>query len=299
MELRHLRYFLAVVEHGTITAAAAELRVAQPAISRQLQSLESQLGVRLFTRNGPRLRLTHAGREMHARAEDLVTRSRRFEDAAHALASGELTEVSLAAADTTISEVVAPFVATLGTTDPFVSVRLSYPDGIHSLVHRDFDLGVSAASPPTSGLDWVPLTDVPLRAYTSTGHPWAVSGQRHVPVGDLVAEKLIVPGVNHPVRKVLDDAAGASGHRFQAGYEVPSPRMVQALSAAGRGVGIATDLPRFGAYPIFVVTDDGEPVVISIHACWHPDHYAAEAIRRFVARLAEFCSTTVREAAWT
>jgi LysR family transcriptional regulator, benzoate and cis,cis-muconate-responsive activator of ben and cat genes len=64
MELRHLRYFLAVIEHGTVTAAASQLHIAQPAISRQLQALERELGVALFTRRGPRLVLTHAGIEM-------------------------------------------------------------------------------------------------------------------------------------------------------------------------------------------------------------------------------------------
>lgn len=299
MEIRHLRYFLAVVEHGTITAAAIELRVAQPAISRQLHSLEHQLGVRLFERNGPRLTLTHAGREMCARAADLVTRSRRFEDAAHALGSGELTQVSIAAADTTISEVVAPFAAGLGTADPFVSVGLADPDGVHPLVHRDFDLGISAAAPPTSGLDWLPLTEVPLRAYAANDHQWAVEGRRNCTIAELVAEELILPLVTDPTRRVLDDAVGASRHRFEIFHEVPSPRMVQALATGGRGVGVVTDLPRFGAHPTFVVTEEGAPVVLPIHACWDPNHYAASAISRFVGRLAQFCSTTVREAAWT
>ena len=52
MELRTLRYVLAIVDHGSVTAAARHVHVAQPAISRQVQALEAELGVELFVRDG-------------------------------------------------------------------------------------------------------------------------------------------------------------------------------------------------------------------------------------------------------
>ena len=62
MELRQLRYFVAVVEEGTVTGAARRLRLSQPPLTMQLHSLEEELGCALFEREGRRLRLTEAGR---------------------------------------------------------------------------------------------------------------------------------------------------------------------------------------------------------------------------------------------
>jgi len=73
MDIRQLRYFLAISEEKTLTAAAARLHVAQPALSYQLRALEEELGVELV-RRGPRsLRLTEAGELLRRRAEQLVS----------------------------------------------------------------------------------------------------------------------------------------------------------------------------------------------------------------------------------
>lgn len=298
MEIRHLRYFLSVVEHGTVTSAAEHLRVAQPAISRQLQALEKELGVDLFVRTGPRLSLTPAGREMTHVASDLVTRADRVEMLARQMAKGTLSRISIAAADTTITEIVAPFVASLDAGDAFVTVRPVDPDRVHDAVRDTCDIGISASHPPSRGLDSLALTRVPLRAYTSLAHPWATQRVTTISVAELLEEDLVLPAQNHPTRTVLDDAVNAEGLRYGSFEQVPSPRLVQALAASGRGVGVATDLPRFGAYPVFIASSAGEPVCLPIHACWDPEHYAVASIIEFVSRLAVFADTYVKDAAW-
>ncbi|RBP97817.1 LysR family transcriptional regulator [Bifidobacterium aemilianum] len=75
MGLRILRYFLAVAEEGNITRAAELMRISQPTLSRQLHSLESDLGVSLFNRNGLGLELTAEGRLLWERAKTLVALS--------------------------------------------------------------------------------------------------------------------------------------------------------------------------------------------------------------------------------
>ncbi|WP_138493596.1 LysR family transcriptional regulator [Paenibacillus pinistramenti] len=77
MDLRQLRYFLAVAEEGKVTGAARRLNMEQPPLSRQMKLLEEELGVSLFDRSGKRLNLTHAGELLRRRAELLL---RQFQE---------------------------------------------------------------------------------------------------------------------------------------------------------------------------------------------------------------------------
>jgi DNA-binding transcriptional LysR family regulator len=75
MELRHLRYFVATAEAGTVSGAAARLHLTQPGLSRQLRQLEKDLGVPLFDRSGTRLDLSTTGRALLPQARDLLQRA--------------------------------------------------------------------------------------------------------------------------------------------------------------------------------------------------------------------------------
>ena len=72
MTLQQLQYFLAAVEHGSFTAAADALHMAQPSLSEQVRRLEAELGVELFARVGPGLVLTEAGLSLRPHAERVV-----------------------------------------------------------------------------------------------------------------------------------------------------------------------------------------------------------------------------------
>ena len=77
LDLRQVRYFLAVADHGTYTRAAEVLHIATPSLSQQIRKLESELGVRLFDRDHRGARLTSVGRELIPHARDLVAGQQR------------------------------------------------------------------------------------------------------------------------------------------------------------------------------------------------------------------------------
>ncbi|MGW7018039.1 LysR family transcriptional regulator [Streptomyces decoyicus] len=298
MEIKRFRYFLAVVHAGTVTGAAERLHVAQPAVSRQLRHLETELGLALFDRIGPRLRLTSAGRQFVAVAEDLVSRADRIDSVAQHMARGGLSHVVVAAAQTTINEVLAPFVATLTRSDPFLSVCEVPADQIQTTVREQADLGIAAGPAYDPMLEWRPLTDVPLRAYVAPTHRWATHGRRTITISELVTEELLLLTGEHPARAVLDEAVSKAGLTYTHVTESSNALMCEALAASGVGVGVVTDLPRFGGYPLLIDTAGPTTLRLQLRACWPPHHYAAEALTSFLDRLAEFAATYVHDTAW-
>lgn len=89
MELRHLRYFVAVADHGGITHAAERLNIAQPAVSRQIRDLEAELGVELLVREGRRVILSDAGRTFAERARAVLAASYDAVEEARRIDRGE------------------------------------------------------------------------------------------------------------------------------------------------------------------------------------------------------------------
>ncbi len=93
MELRHLRYFVAVAEEESVTRAAARLHVSQPPLSRQIRDLEDELGVALFDHGPKALRLTEAGRVFLLEARAAVQRVDEAVQTVKTVASGQLGEI--------------------------------------------------------------------------------------------------------------------------------------------------------------------------------------------------------------
>src|SRR5258705_10141211 len=93
MELRHLRYFVAVAEEQNVSRAAIRLHISQPPLSRQIRGLEDELGIALFDRGSKPLRLTEAGRVFRIEARTLLQRAEDAVQMAKAVAGGERGEI--------------------------------------------------------------------------------------------------------------------------------------------------------------------------------------------------------------
>src|SRR5258708_1083234 len=108
MELRHLRYFQAVAEALSFTKAAARLRIAQPALSRQVQDLEEEVGVDLVKRSPRGLTLTAEGKLFLVEARELLKRADESVKKVRALARGEYGELHIGYAPTPTIEILPP-----------------------------------------------------------------------------------------------------------------------------------------------------------------------------------------------
>jgi len=284
MELRHLRYFIATADDGTVSGAAARLHVTQPGLSRQLRQLEQHLGVALFDREGGRLSLSRTGRALLPLARDLLERADAFRVAATFQAHGRLDRITIGAPTVTLTEVVAPFIVTLEPEDPIAAVfETDARDPVEAL-RRGADLAIGTARPQARYLSSA-LAVLPVWAYAPAGHRWAARAR--VPLEELLAEPVIALPQTFTSRQALEVAVAATGATYASLLEAANGTVAQALAASGRGIAIVSDDPRFGLVPLAI--DTGErPLSIRMLAVWDGQHPAAATIGDFAQRLGVF-----------
>ena len=124
MELRHLRYFVAVAQEQNVTRAAARLHVSQPPLSRQIRDLEEELGVALFHHTAKALRLTEAGRVFLTEAQAVLRRTDEAVQTVKAVASGQRGEIHIGYAPSLTVEVLPRALRIFQEANPGVRVQL-------------------------------------------------------------------------------------------------------------------------------------------------------------------------------
>src|SRR5262245_35127153 len=124
MDLRRLRTFVAVAELGSVSKAALQLNVAQPALSRQIGDLEQELGLRLFDRLGRRLVVTADGQQLLGTCRSLLGHVNSLAEQAHLLREGASGLLKVAASPVQIESVLSTFLPKYAHRYPDVQVRL-------------------------------------------------------------------------------------------------------------------------------------------------------------------------------
>jgi DNA-binding transcriptional LysR family regulator len=244
MELRHLRYFVAVAEEKNFTRAAERLFMAQPPLSRQIHQLEDELGVLLFEKNVRPLRLTEAGVffEVHARAvlaaaADLKSMTQRVGKTKRALAIGFVASTLY----DLLPELVRRFRAR------YEDVEISFHEmttmvQLQALKDGRIDVGFGRIEGEDAAIRRILLCEERLVVAMSTAHPMAGSS---VPLNlrDLQAETLIVyPKAPRP--SFADQVMAIFGqHGLQPSkvLEVGELQIAIGLAAAGQGIVIVPD----------------------------------------------------------
>ncbi|MFG3259753.1 transcriptional regulator CynR [Streptomyces sp. NPDC048172] len=241
LELRHLRYLLAVAEHGNFTRAAEELHISQPTLSQQVRQLERALGVQLLDRTGRRVRLTDAGAVYtdHARRalRDLATAERAVHDVLD-LSRGHLR---LGVTPTFSAYLVGPLTAGLHARHPGVRLSLTETsqDRIEAaLLADDLDLGIAFAGTHLPSVTPTQLFTETLSLVTAAqGSPVRPAP---VPVRALADIQLALLSGDFATRTHVD--AYFTEHRVAPPVAVEA-NSVQALTEIVRRTPLATVLP--------------------------------------------------------
>ena len=209
MNLYHLRVFLAVAEHEHITRASEQLILSQPAVTKIIQHLEQEIGLKLIERHGRRIAMTHAGRVLQDYAQRIFGLEREMEDALAALQDLEAGEVTLAANATTGIYLLPSIVARFRTHHPRVALHVSILNS-HEIVEQtlnwSLDFGLVEADPLTiaPGLHVEPFAHDELVLIVAPGHPW--SKETSLRPEALRNSKLLLREEGSGIREVIEHA---------------------------------------------------------------------------------------------
>jgi LysR family transcriptional regulator, nitrogen assimilation regulatory protein len=236
MDLRQLRTFSCVAELGSLSKASDTLRVAQPALSRQIKLLEHELRAELFTRNGRGMVLTDAGRLLLARTVGIVRQIDQIRDDIQSSGGPPSGRVVLGMVPT-VSCVLSPRLARRTVEDfPGISLCIveSYSGHLTEWLHRgEMDLAVIYG--PSSDLH---LTVQSLgRDYIVAVGPRGsgLAQKKQVDMGWLLRQRLVLPSHSHGLRALIEHAAAKKKLKLDVQLEADSFRVLTSLVEEGLG----------------------------------------------------------------
>lgn len=243
MELRHLRYFIAVAEEENVTRASARLHVSQPALSRQMRDLEDELGVSLFDRGAKSLRLTEAGRVFLDEARAVVQRSEAAIEAARAAAGGLSGELNVGYAPSLTVQILPRALRKCQTDFPGLRVLLhdlSTEEMLAGLREGTLQLALMG-QPDRDGLRGLRFTELaryPICVALPPSHPLACS--RAISIAEVADEPLIgYTRAHYPDYHASVEALFAGiARKPLVAEEHESFTSVLAAVEAGRGVAV-------------------------------------------------------------
>jgi DNA-binding transcriptional LysR family regulator len=290
MELRHLRYFIAVAEEGHVTRAADRLGIQQPPLSQLIKSIEQELDVQLFRRKPRGVELTDAGRAFLDNARAVLSQLDHTFETTRRTARGEQGRISVGYSSSTAFHPLVPSVMReFRGAFPLVSVTLTedFPDDLIERMRNDqldvVFIGTSVANPEGVVVDSL-LTEAMVVALPS-GHPLArraSGGETALSLKALADETFILFGRSQGAMTLQSNAVvaacQAAGFNPRIGLIVPHISSRLNFVAAGLGVAVvAASLRRTNiegvAYrrlkgaaqlkvPLVLVSRRGEPSTV-------------------------------------
>lgn len=257
MDLQQLRYLRAVVRTGSVTRAAEQEFVAQPAVSKQLKALEQELSLPLFHRVGRRVVPTDAA----TRLADCTDRI--LGDLADTIA--EISEgaaapqrLALCATETVVDHLLPPALADLLAEFPRLELSiemLGTEDAVARVINDQADLAIVVLPLTDARLEVQPLLTEPVLVAVPLSHPFA---QRpHVPLADALADPgLLLSMRGLGLRQTVEEAALAAGVTLSGRLELRSQAALLAMVAAAAGITFAPAMAVAGRTDIASVATE-------------------------------------------
>ena len=275
MDLRHARTFVTVAELGTVSKAALHLRIAQPALSRQIGNLEQELGLKLFDRMGRRLVLTGEGEQLLGDCRALLSHASALGERAQLLRRGDTGVLKVATSPQIIESVFADFLHEYAERYPNVQVKLTealgWPDTMAMLERGDIHLGqnlLQAVQPGDARFGCHRLESIDLLAAC---HPKLTLGNGGtIEIGRLAQHPLLLLDGSFVFRRTFDAACRLAGFQPNIRFESRGPHTLLAMAARGHGVAVIPSALRTDRYTLRIVgiTYRGKPLRERLAVFW-------------------------------
>jgi LysR family transcriptional regulator, benzoate and cis,cis-muconate-responsive activator of ben and cat genes len=241
VELRHLRYFVTVGEQLNFTKAAQKLRVAQPALSRQIRDLEAELGVTLFNRDHRAVKLTEAGAAFLTEAKAVLERAAEAVKVVRGVARGERGEIHVGYAPSLTVELLPCALHSFHNLAPGVHVKLhdlSSEEMMHGASEGRLHLSLVARPEAGAlrGLKYEPLQDYPICVGVPAKHRLARA--KEVKLSQIENEPLVAYSrAEYPeYHAMLTELFAATGGAPRIMEEHDSAPSLIAAAEIGRGL---------------------------------------------------------------
>jgi LysR family hca operon transcriptional activator len=241
MELRHLRYFVAVVEEGSLTVAAERrLHTAQPSLSRQIRDLELEIGTPLLTRGARGVEVTPAGKAFLDHARLALAQVDAGREAARRAAKPQKPTFSVGFLSGEEVNWLAAATRILGSELQKIEMTVSSensPDLAAGLESGRLDVAFLRREPNRPNLDYIKVATEPFVAVLPSDH--RLTASKTVDVRDLAQETFIgASDIAGPMRRAIEDYLEANQLRIEPAHRVHNLTMAMSLIASTRGVAL-------------------------------------------------------------
>ncbi len=290
MELQQLRYFVAVADTGTFTAAAVELHVAQPSVSKQIRKLESELGSVLLERRKAGIALTDAGAILLPWARRVLADVDGARSEVAGLATLERGRLSVGATPSLSTVLLPRVLAAFHLAHPGVTLSVAEAgsrDLVDRLASGDLDLALVILPVPREELfETTPLLREELVLAVAKRHPLAK--RTSVKIGELRGVPLVMFRDGYDLRSVTVTACEQAG--FHPTFAIEGGEMdgVLRMAAAGVGVAIVPSMVVEKGGPLVAVRLSQPTLSRSVGVAFRRDRHRSRAADAFVAQLREF-----------
>lgn len=298
MELRQLRYFVAIVDHGSLSRAARVLHVAQPALTQQLQQLEHELGAKLLHRSAQGMLSTDAGRVFYEHAQAILKQVSDARSAVMQSTTRPSGTVALGLPQSISGALALPLLTAVRTAYPEISLQLTEElsgNLIEQLKSGRINLAVLFDDGQLTPFAATPLIEEEMLFITRAGSP-GMAGP--VTLAQVTALPLILPGLQHGVRPRIENVARLAGLSLSQVTEINSVAILKSAILAGMGATILPAAPvlaeiEHGAMTAHPITAPGISRTVSLCASKNiPLTNAAAVVRQLVLEVtAQLCSS--------
>lgn len=300
MELRQLRYFVAIVDHGSLSRAARVLHIAQPALTQQIQQLEEELGNQLLHRSAQGVLATDAGKTFYEHAQAILKQVGDAKSAVAQSASKPAGTVALGIPPSVSNALALPLLVAIRATYPDIALQLTEElsgNLIEQLRSGRINLAVLFDDGQLTAFATVPLVEEDMLFVTRSDSRFAAP-DGPVSLADAIKPPLILPGLQHGVRPRIEGLVRSAGLLIDNIIDINSVAILRSAILADLGATILPAAPLLSdierglmrAHPI-----SGTRISRTIALCSSrniPLTTAAAAVQRLVLDVTrELCSS--------